>query len=239
MAVGETTLGSIKEQARQRCDRVNSTFFTEPELNYYATQSYKELYDILVQKFDGQYFVDSPYEITADGTNELYALPADFYKAVGVDIALNVNDTTSWFTLKPFMMSERNRYVLKNVPNQLGRVSIRYKFQKNNIWFTPLPTAGQKFRIFYAPRPVELTDDADIIDGISGWEEYIITDLCIKMMTKEESDPTVFIGQKQALLARIESAAENRDAGSPQRVSDVQTGMDIYGGFYFGGFEGL
>lgn len=240
MANGITTLGSIKDQARQRCDRVNSTFFEEDELNLYATQSYKELYDLLVQKFEGEYLVSTtPYSITADGTNEMYDLPSDFYKLLGVDISINLNDPSAWFTLKPFMLGERNRYVLKNVPNQLGRVSIRYKLWGSKIWFTPLPTAGQLFRLFYAPVPQDLTDDADTVNGVSGWEEYIITDMCIKMMAKEESDPTVFIGQKMALIKRIEEAAGNRDAGSPQRVTDVQTGQDLYGGFYLNGFEGM
>ncbi len=59
-----------------------------------------------------------------------------------------------------------------------------------------------------------------ILDGVSGWEEYVVVDAAIKAMAKEESDPSVLMAQKQGLLQRIESAAENRDAGSPARVSD-------------------
>jgi len=240
MAVGVITLGSIKQQARERCDRVNSTFFTEDEMNNYATHGYKALYDILVQKFGDDYFVGDPFLITADGINDTFDLPEDFYKLAGVDMSVNLSDPSAWYTLKPFMMAERNRFVLKTVPTAIGRISTRYKIRGNKLWFSPIPNAGQVFRVFDSIRPVELTDDADLIDGVSGWELYIILDMCVAMMAKEESDVTPFIAQQAQIIKRIEEAAENRDAGSPQRVSDVLTGYDLYGGGgFYDGFDGL
>ena len=59
-------------------------------------------------------------------------------------------------------------------------------------------------------------------DGISGWTEYMIVDAAIKCMQKEESDASVLMAQKQGLIARIEAAAANRDAGNPAVVSDSQ-----------------
>lgn len=61
-----------------------------------------------------------------------------------------------------------------------------------------------------------------VADGISGWLEYVVTDAAIKMMQKEESDTSTLQFQKAALIRRIESAAENRDAGSPATIADVQ-----------------
>lgn len=69
---------------------------------------------------------------------------------------------------------------------------------------------------------VTLDDDDIVADGVSGWLEYVVTDAAIKCMQKEESDTSVLQFQKQALIKRIESAAENRDAGSPATVADVQ-----------------
>lgn len=76
---------------------------------------------------------------------------------------------------------------------------------------------------------------SNIIDGVSGWEEYIVADVCIKIMAKEESDASVFIQQKERLLKRITAAAANRDVGSPQTVSNS---TDNYGGGYGGGGSG-
>jgi len=67
-----------------------------------------------------------------------------------------------------------------------------------------------------------ISGDPITADGVSGWLEYVITDAAIKAAQKEESDTTVLQFQKQALIKRIEAAAENRDAGSPATVADVQ-----------------
>jgi hypothetical protein len=67
-----------------------------------------------------------------------------------------------------------------------------------------------------------LSSGSQVADGISGWLEYVVTDAAIKMMQKEESDTSVLQLQKAALIKRVESAAENRDAGSPATIADVQ-----------------
>lgn len=61
-----------------------------------------------------------------------------------------------------------------------------------------------------------------VADGVSGWLEYVVTDAAIKMLQKEESDTSVLQFQKAALIKRIEAAAENRDAGNPATIADVQ-----------------
>ena len=67
-----------------------------------------------------------------------------------------------------------------------------------------------------------ITGESTTADGVSGWLEYVVTDAAIKALQKEESDTTVLQYQKAALIKRIEAAAENRDAGSPATIADVQ-----------------
>ena len=90
------------------------------------------------------------------------------------------------------------------------------------LWLTPTPASGQHIQVWYVPRLSTLDSDAAVADGISGWTEYIICDAAIKCMQKEESDVSALMMQKQALVQRIESAAENRDAANPATVSDGQ-----------------
>lgn len=229
MATGVTTLGTIRDKLRQRIDRVGSNFFLDTELNGWISDSYKELYDILVQKFGDDYYVADPYEFTTDGTSDTFDLPEDFYKLLGVDLSLTGGNPSGWVTLKPFMMAERNRYSVPNFQSFYGITNLRYRLRGNSLWFTPLPSSGQSLRILYCPRPTDLSADEDTVDGVSGWEEYIIADCAIKCMAKEESDPQVFMMQKQGLLKRIEEAGENRDAGSPQTVSDHQGNWGPFG----------
>lgn len=81
-------------------------------------------------------------------------------------------------------------------------------------------TLGASTRLQFSSNT--LSNGSQVADGISGWLEYVVTDVGIKMLQKEESDTSVLQLQKQALIRRIEAAAENRDAGSPATIADVQ-----------------
>lgn len=223
---GQTTVGNLRLEAQQRINKENSQFYTTQEWNSMISQSYKELYDILIQKFGDDYFLANPYTYTTSGTidsvtqQSTYPLPPDFYKLMRVEVALNPGDPNSWITLKEFQAIQANLWNYPNVYTFYGITNLRYRLWGTNLVIAPIPSAGQTIRILYSPRPNQLINDTDTVDAISGWEEYIISDVCIKALAKEESDPSVFLLQKQALLKRIEEAAENRNVGEPETVSD-------------------
>jgi hypothetical protein len=206
---------------------VNSNFVTVQEWNDYINHSYTELYDILVQVYADQYYMATPFLFTTDNRSPgLYPVPPDFYKLMGIDLGLGTNTPGSangWLTLKKFNFADRNRYLFGNVPiSFLGLLGLRYRIEGQYIEFIPQPSSNQTLRLRYVPRPVTLLADSDILDGISGWDEYVIVDAAIKAMQKEESDVSILMARKEALLKRIEAAASNRDAGEPESVSDVR-----------------
>jgi hypothetical protein len=223
-----TTGAAIILAAQERADLVGSGFVSSAEWLRYLNASYKEMYGLVTQKFGNDYFAQTPntgYTFTTDGLVSRYALPSDFFKLLGVDLVLSGSgETAIYATLKPFNWAERNRYALPNVVNWLGRTNLRYRLNGNEIWFQPLPVASQTIRLFYVPRPAELDGTGgagDVVDGVCGWEELVVTDLAIKGKQKAEEDVSVLMAQKQALVQRLESEAENRDAGSPATISDV------------------
>jgi|WetSurMetagenome_2_1015567.scaffolds.fasta_scaffold164270_2 hypothetical protein len=218
--IGVISLGALRLQAQQRCDRVNSTFVTTTEWNSYISASYKELYDILIQKFAAEYFLQVPYTYTLATNVQYYPLPADFYKMFLVEVALNPQDPNSYVTLRKFQKIQQNLWNYPNIYTFYGITNIRYRVEGNQLHLVPAPTGGQTLRINYAPRPNTLMADTDSVDGVSGWEEYIVVDACLKALAKEESDVSVYMAQKAALLQRINEAAENRDIGEPETVSD-------------------
>jgi hypothetical protein len=218
--IGQVTLQYLRQLAQERADRVNSQFVTLPEWNSYISESYKELYDLLIQKYGDDYYVANTYTWTTDGSSVLYPLPADFYKSLLVEVALNPSDNNSWITLRTFQRVQQNLWNYPNVYTFYGITNLRYRIDGNNLHIVPISTAGQTLRMWYAPRPARLVNDTQIVDGVSGWEEYIIVDAARKALAKEESDTSWLVAEKQALIARIESAAENRNAGDPERVSD-------------------
>lgn len=226
---GQTTVGNMRLEAQQRMDRVYASNISDQEWNSMISQSAKELYDILIQKFGNDYFVAAPFVITTTGQidstyqAQVFDLPVDFYKGLGVEVALNPGDPNSWVTLKKFEFIQRNLWNFPNVYTFYGVTNLRYRFEGSKLYLVPIASAGQTIRIWYAPRPNQLISDTDILDAFSGWEEYIIADVCMKGMIKSEEDFQPFMLQKAALLKRIEEAAENRDIGEPERVSDSKT----------------
>lgn len=248
---GQQTLGQIRLLSQQKADRVNSNFVTTAEWNTYINMSYFELYDLLVQKYGNDYFVAPETRFVLTGASS-YALPdgitmfqdqnnnpyvaQPFYKLLGVDLAINAANN-AWITLGKYEFISRNQYVYPQLgTNLLGVAGLRYRMEGNNINFIPTPQANQYGRLWYIPRMATLLKDTDIADGVSGWTEYIAVDAAIKALQKEESDVTVLAAQKMALIQRIEDAAENRDAGQPETISQTRQNVDLYGaGFPFGG----
>lgn len=228
------TLGQLMTAVRQRADMTTAGytpsltgtdfFVSEPELISYINQSYFELYDLIVAAYGTNYYVATPYQFTTDGTTDQIALPTDFYKLLGIDLSLAGGTQGSWLTVRAFEFNDRNRYSVPNFQSFYGVTNLRYRLNGAYLWLTPLPSAGQVMRIWYIPTLTTLDALASTANGISGWTEYIIVDAAIKCLQKEESDTSVLLAQKQALMKRIEAMADNRDAGPPPKVIDNITG---------------
>ena len=251
---GFMSLGQLRLLAQQRADMVNSNYITTAEWNDNIRQSHYELYDILINSFE-EYALQGPVLFTTDGSNNLYPLPDGIsssftdatgatitpppvYKLAGVDCGLALNNN-AWVTLHKFNFISRNRYVYPNITSSfLGVFNLRYRLEGNNIMFIPTPSAGQYIRIWYVPRLTEMLKDSDQCDGVSGWTEYIIIDAAIKAWQKQEWDVSVLMAQKQAILDRIQAAAQNRDAGAPDTISDIRSYNGSFGDYGAPGGDG-
>lgn len=246
---GEMTLGQIRLAAQQRADLVKSGFVTTTEWNSYITQSAFELYDLLVTTYQDYYLAPAALFLT-NGNNQEYPLPdgvtsfltmagtsfvpKPFYKMNGVDVGLS-NNNNAWFTLQKFNWNDRNNFVYPQLNSTiLGVFNMQYRVMGSNIEFIPTPSANQYVRLFYIPRMTQPLADNDILDGISGWTEYVIIDAAIKAMQKEESDVSVLGVQKADIIKRIEDSAGNRDAS----LADCITNNRGFSSRYGGGFSG-
>lgn len=233
---GQMSLGELRLHAQQRADMVGSNFVTVPEWNYYINQSYYELYDLLITVYE-DYFVAPRLMFVTTGSQS-YPLPNGqnysgapaFYKMFGMDCGLN-NNNNAFTTLKKFDFISRNRYVFPQITTTLlGVFNLQYRVVGGNLMFIPTPSSGQNVGMWYYPRLNTLLQDTDIMDGISGWTEFVIVDAAIKALRKEESDTSELMTEKMLLKSRIEDTATNRDAGQPDTISDTATWGERWGG---------
>ena len=139
-------LNTLRDEARQRADQINSEFVTDAELNGYLNNSWSELYDILVSKYNDDYFLTST-SITVTSGTDTYSLPSDFYKARGVDLNINTNQNTP---LQRYNFADRTRDSLVRYARD-----VKYRIQANNIVFAPSPS-NNTATLWYIPHPRKL-----------------------------------------------------------------------------------
>jgi hypothetical protein len=209
---------------------VNSNFVTDAELTGYINNSISELHDMLIQAYDGDYYINEVSFQTA-GSVESYSIASlitagDFYKLRGIDAKLNGSE---WFTLKQFNFNERNKNQATGL--NYGLENVRYRLVGSTLRLTPVPDNNITCKIWYIPLSQTLTSDSDSYADFNNFSEYVIVDAAIKMLQKEESDATLLLTQKAALKRRIEEAAGNREVGNGESISDVYAENNDY---YYG-----
>lgn len=252
---GEMCLSQIRFLAQDAADMIGSNFITSSTWNIYINQSSFELYDLLTDTFEDYFLVPQPLLLVSDGALNSFPLPngqnyisaytADipapmFYKLRGVDNNIGGNSNGS-VTLRKYQFINRNKYTWQNLATGYPWLdNLQYRVMDNRIYFIPNPPMNQSLYIWYIPRLPQLLQETDVLDGVSGWTEYVIIDAAIKAKRKQDLDISILAAQKMAIIKRIEDAAANRDVGEPERISQTRSGRNGdygYGGSYGGGFN--
>jgi hypothetical protein len=128
---------------------------------------------------------------------------------------------TQAITLRPFVFNERNVYSYSPSWSVNGNNYLRYRLLGSQIKFVPVPNTTDTIKLWYVPAITDLSTDGSTLDGVNGWEEYIVIDVAIKALMKEESDVSALMVAKQQIKERIEKGAMTRDTSFPDRVVDT------------------
>jgi hypothetical protein len=213
------TESDLRTRARRRADMVNSTFVTDEEIRDYLNSSISELHDMMVKSYEDYFVSEQAYTIPLATGGA--SLPADFYKALGVDY--ESGGITS--TLRAYSFTERNVY---NTPfaviDRLAQPM--YKIEGTKIKLIPENSASATITLFYVPQATQFDGSSvtQITNVIPGYEEYIVAATAIRMLLKEESDTSALELEKQQLGRRIIRAISPRDASGSHAIRDVRKG---------------
>lgn len=212
------TVSAIRTSARQLADMENSNFVSPTEWISYINKGYKELYDMLVAKFEDWYTVVSSPITVAEGSTTL-TLPTGFYKLRGVDKDIGGGN---FQPIGMFNFNDRGRRAsyrtLRGRSSQTG-----YRLVGSTIYLNPPEFAPGTYQVWYTPVASTLTSENDTVEGVNGWEHYIELFAALQALAKEESDVSVVAAQLNAMKERINEMAMNRDMGLTERVSDVRS----------------
>jgi len=226
-----TQLSDLQTQIRYLTNTENSQFITNTELTYYINASAGELDDILLTKNEDYRLTHTQLVIATGST---FPLPSDFYQLRGVDFYTN-SAPTPWLTLKQFSMPERNKYTQPFFATIPGTITPYYMLQDGYVAIIPPVAALGTYQLWYTPILPALVNQTDTIPSYlnnNAWCEYIVVDCCIKVLNKQNLDPSAFMAQKAGLKVRVEGLAGKRDAGAPKCGRQTRfSGSSRYGGY--------
>lgn len=216
------TLAQLRQRSKEMADMVNSNFISPTELLSYINESVAEFHDILVSRFEDYYTSSTILTITSGNT---VSLPTDFYKLRGVDQLVG----TDYTPMMKFNFNRRNRSY-RGIVHTYSTNS-EYRIVGDTLHISPTSNSVGSYQLWYVPVFTPLSAEVDTINGYNGWETYVILDVAIKMLDKEESATGHLVKRKKALLDRIEDMAQNRDIDQPETITDVTDYTDFIDGW--------
>ena len=196
-------------------------FVPDSELTSWINDSGEDLYGQMVENDQFRFEAESALNIVS-GTAE-YSLPADFYKLNAVDLRLGSNND-DWYSIRPFTNADRNRLGHRYSSSARDLNALRYQLRGSQIRITPTPSSGYTGRLLYVPTLAELSADGDTFPtGFPpGFTRWVIHDVAVKCLLKEESDASQLMADRDRIGMRLLSEMKERDLNEPIYVADVR-----------------
>tara|TARA_R100001530_G_scaffold7148_3_gene7983 strand:+ start:1823 stop:2521 length:699 start_codon:yes stop_codon:yes gene_type:complete len=191
------TLATLRARALDYADMTDSNFPNADRVDDYINSAASEMYDILVNAYE-DYFLTTNTITLVSGTED-YALPSDFYKAKRV-----------------YYVSGGRRFAIDrfNLDDLSGAKTGPLSTGSAELWYVPemtfMDTAG----------PTDTVGEI-IPPMVNGWADFLAISAAIKLLIREESDPSALMREKEVLKQRMISMAEPRDAGLPDTIQDT------------------
>lgn len=171
----------------------------------------------LIANSGEDYFKSSVSIPLVNGT-KAYTLATSFCKVNGVDL----DDGGSIISLQRYMTQERNMFSGLTGISSPGFSSYMYRIVGNDIELIPTPGTGTII-VNHVPHFDKLIADGQLVHNSvqQGWEAYAVYDASAKVLMREESDASFWIGEAQQMFALVKNALEPRDKTQPLRITDV------------------
>jgi len=195
----------------------NSTFISDDELDRYISGSYATLFSKLVDANPDMYTREATITGVSDTSD--YDVPDDFYGTYAIEQNLG----SSYYPLSRIDPIEGYLYESGTAGNACVYhfVSTSSSDQADfKVRLLPTPNTGETYRHKYIYAPTDLSADDDIVDGVAGWEEWIVLDAAIKCLAKEESSTAILERQLERLDVQIDQMRAHRVAGQVTAVID-------------------
>lgn len=206
------TLANLRRRVLERADMVFTNFISIAELNDIINNQAAELHDLIVSRYEDHYITSATVTVDATG---LYTLPANIYKLRGVD---KDDGSGTYVGVPMFSWESRNS-------RGWGGSDVSYRVVGGQVQFTPLNQAPGSYKIWYIPQYTDLVANTDLLVVPENLYEFVIAGAAAVCLAKEESDPNVQIGLKNAVRTRVINMV-NQDATKNEVMRHVPRSWD-------------
>lgn len=205
-------LDELRDRIREAGDAEGTSGaarFSDAEVNSRINVSIKHWWDRVVLAEPHRYqAVDT---ITANGSAS-YAFPSDYYST----LALEYVDGDNRIEIPQISFHDRNRFGhAATSGHAMGFILT------TAIEMVPPPSSGS-YRHIYVTEATVLTNDTDTLEGIHGWEEWIVQDVAAYFARKDGADAVPFVAEREAIAEHIDRAAQRRRHGRGGTIADTR-----------------
>lgn len=214
------TVADLMDTIRRRGEW-RSPWCTDAELTDYINDSLAALQDLITVMDPLNTYLMKWGEILIVSGTAKYALPSDLYNLYGISIW---DGTKADGYVEIERMAWGERYA-DGYQNQGSKAETRWQRLGDYITLQPTPNWNGRLRLEYARALPTVSATTDSFDLENSWHEWTVLDVCVKLCAKEESDPSVYLAQKDQCEKRMAAAgaAEEHMSIQPRSVSSSAT----------------
>lgn len=208
-----TTPQDIFEEVRIITDYVDSDFMTDQEMLIRLNAHRRTLYLEMYRKCDPTYFWNEAIVDIDDGKGDL---PEDFFQAKSVE----GKSGGSYFHLRPRSHTEAADYDNSTYEYGSWDDPPYYFFQPTQGIINVFPKGSvSEVRLRYVPVVEKIAALDEVINLVYHEDRYLVASLSVDIMTKDESDPSMYYQEKLQVLNEI-LRGYKPDASYPKKVVD-------------------
>jgi hypothetical protein len=230
------TLLTLRTEIRKRADCVGDDTIrhTTTEINQMINDSWQSMREMMADR--GAYLKAAVATMTPGATAPYpfgtISMPADCVRVMGIDVRVSTQEVR---TLLAVMFLERNEFY--GVYGQsTGMPEGFYIFNIGTevtttvtpglIGIFPAPDQAYQYTLWYLPSWTDITDDTYVFDGVAGWDDWVISDVVIKLASVDND-----MANTAAIEQQLKVEAKDRLMHSVQSLQSVGPArrLDVHG----------
>lgn len=221
------TLGEIRQRARALADAVDSRNSSETEVVEWINDAYAELRDLLTEAEPNRFLERSVLTATTEREYDISgtAFSPSMASLMSIRAVKYIGHQADEIPIDTFGLLDTG---LRYSTNSSGGADLRYDIygqgDRTRLVFDRNPSPGPRYAVYWIPSAPELTEVTDTVDGVNGWEDFIVVQTAQRIFQREhEGQLATAIAKSEAdLRLRIAKLADQRN-GRPVQVPLVWT----------------